>query len=410
MSNYYHRLCQPEHLHEAWKKLSKKKHSRGFDQQTIAKFESDLEGNIRQISKELRSHAFRFTPLLGVLLDKSSGGKRPLRIPAVRDRLVLKALHLLVARKFQKYDLPCSFGYIRRISCADAVKRVRGLAAEGKVWVLEGDISKFFDTVDQSLLMERFLRQIRIRSLEDLVSRALRVEVGNLDAFRPFERELFPLAESGIPQGGVLSPLLANFYLYPFDKAMTAAGFDLVRYADDFVIMCSTENQAHEAYTLAHHILQNELHLTLHPLGGQDSKTKITLYSKGFTFLGLHFQGGLVHPSSKAVNRFRETITKVTDARMGFSLFATLTKLKHVIDGWGHAYYSYDCNEEFKGLDQHIRQEISKYLRCHDFMLSGHLVSGKQMQFLGVPSLEAIRDALQCQQKDPSPGIQARVA
>jgi RNA-directed DNA polymerase len=143
MSNYYRRLCQPEHLHSAWKKLSKKKHSKGFDQQTIAKFESELHRNIREISDQLRSGVFQFTPLLGALRDKPSGGKRPLKIPAVRDRLVLKAVHLLVAHRFERYDLPCSFGYIRKIGCADAVKRVRDLAAEGKVWVLEGDISKF---------------------------------------------------------------------------------------------------------------------------------------------------------------------------------------------------------------------------------------------------------------------------
>jgi RNA-directed DNA polymerase len=239
--------------------------------------------------------------------------------------------------------------------------------------------------------MDRFLRQIRIRSLQNLITSALRVEIGNLDAFVPFERELFPLADSGIPQGGVLSPLLANFYLYPFDKAMTAAGFDLVRYADDFVVMCSTERKAQEAYSLAQRVLQDELHLKLHPLGDRDSKTKITLYSKGFTFLGLHFQGGLVRPNASAVNRFRDAITKVANPEMGFSLLGTLTKLRHMIDGWGNAYYSYDCEKEFAGLDQHIRQEVSGYLRSHDFMASGHLVSGKQMRFLGIPALEAIR-------------------
>ena len=410
MSNYFHRLYQPEHLRRAWKKLKKKKYSQGFDQQTIAEFQQDVQNKIESVSRELRLGTFQFTPLLGVLQDKPSGGKRPLKVPAVRDRLVLKAIHLLIAPRFEKFNLPCSFGYRRGLSCTDAVKRVRDLAAQGKVWVLEGDISKFFDTVDRSLLMERFLRQVRIRSLKSLISRALEVEVGNLDAFRPYERELFPLADSGIPQGGVLSPLLSNFYLYPFDNAMTKANFDLVRYADDFVVMCPTEKQAHEAYTLAHRVLQDELRLTLHPLGSHDSKTKNTLYSKGFTFLGLHFQGGLVRPSSKAVKRFRETITKVTDPQMGFSLFATLNKVKHVIDGWGHAYYSYDSNEEFKGLDQHIRQEMSKYLHSHDFMLAGHLISGKQMRFLGLPSLEAMRDALLSRQTGPPPGMQARVA
>jgi RNA-directed DNA polymerase len=410
MPSYFHSLSKPEHLHRAWKRLSKKKHSRGFDQQTIERFAARLDDNIQEISRDLRSGQFQFTPLLGCLLDKPGGGKRPLKIPAVRDRVVLKAIHILIAHKFRRYDLPCSFGYIRKIGCADAVKRVRDLAADGKVWVLEGDISKFFDTVDRPLLMNRFLREIRVPSLESLISRALRVEIGNLDAFLPFEREMFPLANSGIPQGGVLSPLLANFYLYPFDKAMTDAGFDLVRYADDFVVMCASEQRAREAYFMAQHILGDILHLTLHPLGGQDSKTKITLYSKGFSFLGLHFQGGFVRPTSKAVTRFREKISVVADPRQGYSLFGTLNLLRHMIDGWAHAYSSYDCASEFRSLDQHVRQELSRYLQSHDFMSAGNLVSGKQMQFLGVPALEGIRQRLLDQQVDHAPEKHARVA
>jgi len=410
MMSYFRQLCQIEHLHEAWKKLSKKKHSHGFDQQTIELFGNQLDHNIRQLSQELRSGGFGFRPLLGCLLDKPDGSKRPLKIPAVRDRLVMKAIHLLIAHKFRKYDLPCSFGYIRRLSTADAVKRVKELAHDGKVWVLEGDIARFFDTVDRSLLMSRFLREIRVPSLEDLISRALDLEVGNLEAFSPFEKDMFPRADSGIPQGGVLSPLLANFYLYPFDRAMTDAGFSLVRHADDFVIMCESERRARDAYSLAERVLQADLRLILHPLA-EGSKTRITLYSKGFTFLGLHFQGGQVRPSSKAIGRFRESTSAAADPRQGFSLLATLSKLKHMIDGWAHAYSSYDCLDEFKTLDQHIKQALSQYFRYHGLMREGHLLSGKQMQLLGIPSLENIRQRLSNHQdNDAGHKTYARVA
>jgi RNA-directed DNA polymerase len=390
MLSYFHWLSQVEHLYEAWKKLSKKKHSRGFDQQTIEEFGNQIDHNIRQISRELRSGRFEFTPLLGCLLNKPDGGKRPLKIPAVRDRVVLKAIHILIAHKFRRYDLPCSFGYIRQISTADAVRRVRELAAEGKKWVLEGDISKFFDTVDRSILIDRFLREIRVPSLENLISRAISVEIGNLDAFSPLLKDMFPRADSGIPQGGVLSPLLANFYLYPFDLAMTSAGFDLVRYADDFVVMCPSEGRAHEAYSLAQSVLRDSLHLLLHPLDAEDSKTKITLYSKGFTFLGLHFQGGLVRPSSEAIKKFRERVSTIADPRQRSSLLWTLSSLKHLIDGWAHAYSSYDSLDEFKLLDQYVRQEVSKYMRENGFMPAGHLASSRQMRVLGVPSMESI--------------------
>lgn len=394
MGNYLRQLSAPENLVRAWKKLSKKKHSRGFDEQTIEEFRRDLDRNIREISVELRLGTFEFTPLLGQLHEKPGGGKRPIKIPAVRDRVVLKAVQLLISHRFDKYNLPCSFGYVPGVSTADAVDSVKRLAALGNVWVLEADMSKFFDTVDQTVLMERFVRQIRIRSLESLVRRALQVEVGNLDSFRPEERDMFPSADSGIPQGGVLSPMLANFYLYPFDRGMSDAGFSLVRYADDFVVMCVSEDQARSAYDLAKRILEDNLRLKLHALGDESSKTRITLYSKGFTFLGLHFQGGLITPGSKSVKKFKERISAITDHRQGQNLLRTLTSLKNTIDGWGHAYQMYDSSETFRGLDAHVREQLANYLRANGLLGKGHVIGNHQRRFLGVPSLEGIQQRM----------------
>lgn len=261
MSNYFRRLSSPEKLHEAWKKLSKKKHSKGFDEQTIADFRADLDRNIHAISVELRAGSFEFTPLWGVLNEKAGGGKRPLKIPAVRDRVVLKAVQLSIEKRFDRYNLDCSYGYVKGRTVGDAIDRVGELAAAGNNWVLEADMKRFFDTVDQDLLMQRFIKQIRIRSIEELVRKALKVEVGNLSLFRPEDQELFPAADSGIPQGGVLSPMLANFYLHPFDRAMSDAKFNLIRYADDFVVMCRSESEARAAFSLAMKVLNSDLRL-----------------------------------------------------------------------------------------------------------------------------------------------------
>jgi RNA-directed DNA polymerase len=390
MANYLRQLSAPENLRKAWNKLSKKKHSHGFDEQTIEEFKRDIDHNLHQISTELRSGTFEFTPLLGRLHEKPGGGKRPIKIPAVRDRVVAKAIQLQISHKFEKYNLPCSFGYIPGVRVADAVEQVKHLAASGNVWVLEADMSKFFDKVDQTLLMDRFIKQIRIHSLEDLIRRALQIEVGNLDSFRPDEREMFPLGDSGIPQGGVLSPMLANFYLYPFDKGMSEAGFNLVRYADDFVVMCSSESQARSAYDLAKRILEKDLRLTLHPLAEESSKTRITLYSKGFTFLGLHFQGGRTTPGSKSVKKFKEKISAITDHRQGQNLLKTLTSLKNTIVGWGQAYQLYDSLGTFQGLDVFIREQLSNYLRVNGLLGKGHILGNHQRRFLGIPSLEGI--------------------
>ena len=391
MANYLRQLSDRENLLRAWKKLSKKKHSRGFDKQTIEEFRRDLEQEIRKISGELRSGTFEFTPLLGRLPNKPGGGKRPIKIPTVRDRVVAKTIQLLISHKFDKFNLPCSFGYVPRVRIADAVERVKGLAASGNIWVLEADMSRFFDTVNQPMLMDRFVRQIRVRSLEDLVRRALKVEVGNLDSFRPDERELFPLADSGIPQGGVLSPMLANFYLYPFDKKMSGAGYNLVRYADDFVVMCATEEQARSAYVLAKRVLEEDLCLRLHVLGEDGSKTRITHYSKGFTFLGLHFQGGKITPGSNSLKKFKEKISMVTDHRQGQNLLNTLTSLKNRIEGWGHAYKAYDSLSAFQTLDAFIRERLADYLRANGLLGRGQNLGNKQQRFLGIPSLEGIQ-------------------
>jgi RNA-directed DNA polymerase len=394
MANYLRQLSKPENLLRAWKKLSKKKHSHGFDEQTIEEFKRDLDQNIRKISEELRSGVFEFTPLLGRLHEKPGAGLRPIKIPAVRDRVVAKAIQLLISHRFGRYNLPCSFGYVPGVRTADAVERVKQLASSGNVWVLEADVSKFFDTVDQEDLMARFVRQIRVRSLEDLVRRALKIEVGNLDSFRPEDRKMFPLADSGIPQGGVLSPMLANFYLYPFDKRMSDARFDLVRYADDFVVMCPSEERARAAYGLAKNILEDNLRLKLHPLGDQNSKTRITLYSKGFTFLGLQFQGGRITPGSNSVKKFKEKISAITDHRQGQNLLKTLTSLRNTIDGWGNAYHMYDSLETFQGLDAFIREQVANYLRAYGLLGKGHILGNRQRRFLGIPSLEGIRQRM----------------
>lgn len=391
MASYLRRLSSPEHLQRAWKKLSKKKHSRGYDDQTIEQFKQNLDENIRQISTELRSGEFEFTPLLGRLMEKQGGGKRPIKIPAVRDRVVLKAIQLLIDRRFDEYNLPCSFGYVHGVSVRDAVEHIKRLAESGNAWVLEADISKFFDQVDRKLLMDNFVRRIGIRSLKDLVRRALQVEVGNLDSFRPDERAMFPAGDSGIPQGGVLSPMLANFYLYPFDKNMLGEGFNLVRYADDFVVLCESEKQAKAAYKLAREILEGELNLTLHPLGGTDSKTQIRLYSKGFTFLGLQFQGGRTIPGSKSVKRFKEKISALTRNQQGHNLLKTLSSLKNTIEGWGNAYQMYDSSDTFQILDTYIRDRLAEYLRANGLLGKGHVLGYRQKKFLGVPSLEGIQ-------------------
>lgn len=380
-------LCKLSHLLRAWQKIAKRnRRSHGLDQVTIEAFQDNLQQHLQEISSQLGSGTYRFSPARGALVPKGDGGRRPIKVPAVRDRVVLKAIQLLIENRFSAFNLDCSFGYVKGRNVRDAIERVERLAKEGYATVLEADIRSFFDTVDRDLLIKRFIGRIRFRSLVGLVEEALRAEVGNLEMFTDEERGLFPGAESGIPQGGVLSPMLANFYLYPFDKAMTDAGFRVIRYADDFVVMCKTQQEANDAWNLARKILEDELRLELHPLGGPQSKTRIQPFNKGVEFLGVRFGGNRVLPCDKVVEKFRKRVKAILSNK-DLSLLATLRRLSNTIVGWGQFYADLDVQQLYSELDPFILRELSTYFRQHQFLFQGRNLSNRQRKLLGIPAL-----------------------
>jgi group II intron reverse transcriptase/maturase len=382
-------LSSVRHLLYAWKQISKRNvRSHGLDRVTIEEFRDNLHRNLDEISQQIKSGSYRFTPARGWLAPKpGSAQKRPIKIPAVRDRVVLKAIALLVGARFDRYNLNCSFGYIKNRGVKDAIYRVRKLANEGHGVVLEADIHKFFDEVDHGILFPKFIREIRRPSLTPLIQDALHMEVGNLDAFSDEDKQLFPAADSGIPQGGVLSPMLANFYLYPFDKAMSEAGFNLVRYADDFVVMCKTEKEAQAAYGLAKRVLEQKLHLQLHALGGPSGKTRILRFNKGLKFLGMSFAAGKIAPSETVINKFKQGVHCILHPPGTCSLLNTLTTLRNTIVGWGQCYRDFDIAQLYSDLDSYMRTEVTGYLHRHEFLLQGRNVSRKQIRLLGIPEL-----------------------
>lgn len=392
MPSYYSRLCSPRHLFAAWKDISKSnRFSKGFDERTIKEFSDHLGEEISVLSRELRERTFAFTPARGVLAEKAGGKKRPIKVPAVRDRVVLTGIKQLISTRFEVFDLDCSFGYIKNRNVGDAIDKVIQLASDGRKYVLEADIKSFFDSVDQVLLLDMFTKEIRATSLRVLVEQAIRVEVGNLDSFAPYDRAMFPAPESGIPQGGVLSPMLANFYLHKFDSAMTNKGFNLVRYADDFVVLCNTRPEAVEAYKLCLEILEGQLKLRMHHLDEPSAKTKITHYNDGFSFLGIKFEHGKILPDDKVVNRFKEKVSILTDPTSPGTILGSLVRLSNVIKGWGNAFARYDTEQLFQNLDAFIRESISVFLRHHGFYRGHHSLGKSHVKALGIPILSNLR-------------------
>jgi len=391
MPSVYERLCRPKTLRKAWNRLNKSnKHSHGIDQETIQAFKDHLDENVERISKRLKAGTYTFSSLRAKKIPKDGGGIRILRIAAVRDRVVLTALKNLIGPRFTRFDRPCSHGYIRGRSRFTAVATIREQASRGQRWVLEADIKKFFDEVPRPALKEKFIKEIRIASITPLVEQAIDMEVGNLESFDTSEKA-FLVAESGIPQGGVLSPMLANFYLHEFDVAMENAKFNLVRYADDFVVLCSSKVEAERAYCLCLEVLEGRLGLKIHHLGDPGKKTNIFPFSQGFTFLGLEFRGERCVPARKAVERFKLRITEILNPAGEESLLRALTALRNTIMGWGDAFRPYHSTETFQEMDEFIREALTLYFRGRGFLAAHKALSRKDVRFVGIPSLPRIK-------------------
>jgi hypothetical protein len=265
--------------------------------------------------------------------------------------------------------------------------------------VLEADIEKFFDTVNQELLIQDFTKQIRATSLLPLLNQAVRVEVGNLKSFQPFDRALFPAPDSGIPQGGVLSPMLANFYLRQFDSEMTDRGFNLVRYADDFVVMCKSNAEANEAYKASIELLEGRLKLRMHHVDEREMKTRITNYYEGFTFLGIQFEKGKLYPSAKVVARLKDKIERITQPHPHYPILNSLVSLRNTLEGWGNAFKGYDVQLIFQDIDKAVQSSLTKMLRFHDLFRRDVTLGQYHMKILGIPSLIRF---LQSRESNPS--------
>jgi RNA-directed DNA polymerase len=373
-------------LHRAWSEIGKNPLSFGIDNVSIEAFRSGLDLELARIRSDLIGKTYKFQMLRGVPIPKPGTEKiRPIQVPAVRDRVVAKALALLIGPDLKKFDHPFSFGYRTGLSRNNAIAAIHKAAAVGLTWVLEADITNFFGEVNNLLLFEKLFKVVGKPSIKNLIIQAVVNEIGNRDQIVPKHRGSFPQAGEGIPQGAILSPMLANFYLSSFDAEMEKRGFQMVRYADDFVVMCADQMQATKAYTFAKEYLCAELKLEMHELGSP--KTRIVEYQSGFTFLGYEIRQGKHYPSQQSIKKVLDKVDKAFEHPKGKALFPIVIKITQSLSVWRATYKDAELGDAAHRINTRVANCVTEFLRLNGFTHDGRTVTKRQLLILGIPSI-----------------------
>jgi group II intron reverse transcriptase/maturase len=342
-----------ELMQKAFKRVRKNRGAAGVDKQSIEMFESNLDANLDALMRALKGRTFRPLPLLRRFIAKGRGKLRPLGVPVVRDRTAQAVLWALLAPIFERLFHESSHGFRPGRSCHTAMTELMGYIRNGYKWIVEADIQSFFDEISHKLIMSMVAAEVADGNILNLVRAFLQAGVMEGTVLKPTRR--------GTPQGGVISPLLANIVLNHLDWTLHAHGFKFVRYADDFVVVCKTRQQAEKALELIRRVIQSELELRLHP-----DKTRIVPVRERFDFLGYRITPYTVRMGRKAEDRFKDKIREIT--RRSHNLDAeVIGKLNVVIRGTVNYFYtSFTTNlAQFNELDRWIRRRIRcmKYKR-----------------------------------------------
>lgn len=344
-----------ENLSAAAKQVMRNKGAAGVDRVGTEDYQRRLEKNLEGIRNELREGKYRPMAVKRVMIPKGQGKMRPLGIPTVKDRIVQTAVRQVIEPIFEKEFLPVSYGFRPKRGCKQALKEVDSLMRDGYVWVIDADIKGYFDSIPHDKLMKEVRKKIADGRVLEMIEQFLNQEVcDGMEEWTP---------EEGTPQGAVISPVLANIYLHPLDQQMTDEGFRMVRYADDFVILCRRQEEAIKAMAqVTKWIRDAGLELS-------DEKTRIVdMRQEGewVEFLGYHFEvkkGRILHwPRKKSIKKMRDAIRERTKRCNGYGLKTIIHDVNEIIRGW-FGYYKQSHWPTFERQDQWIRMRLRSILR-----------------------------------------------
>jgi len=367
-------------LHDAFKAVRRNRGAAGIDKVSLKQFEANLAENLQALERDLKDGSFQPRPLRRHYIPKEPGKFRPLGIPAVRDRVAQEVVRRLLHPIFERLFHHASFGFRPKRNCHLALEQVLKFHDEGYWIVLDADIAGFFDNLPHSVIMKAVAAQVADGNILRLVEKFLRCGVMEEGVFKP--------TTVGTPQGGVISPLLANIVLNHLDWRLQERGFRFVRYADDFVVLCQTHAQAEEALALVTQTL-TELGLSL-----SAEKTRITTYGKGYSFLGFVLSSRSRRMRDKSQRKFQDKIRDLTVRSRNLDA-QVMVKLNQVIRGTAHYFATrwFTGRRVFRELDSWIRRRVRcmkyKRFRYHD----NRRWRVKQAERLGLLRLESFCQA-----------------
>ena len=323
----------------------------GVDGQSLKRFAAQEELYLAELATGLRADSYHPQPVKRVDIPKGDGKTRPLGIPTVKDRVVQTAVKFVLEPIFEATFCPTSYGFRPGLGCRDALREVARLIGEGFTVVVDADLQSYFDTIPHERLMQRVEERISDGRILDLLRSWLAQDI-----MRGMERWT---PTQGTPQGAVISPLLANIYLHPLDARMAALGYRMVRYADDFVVLCKSREEA-EAALAEVRAFVNDNGLRLHP-----DKTHVgdcRQIGEGFDFLGYRLEAGRRLVRKKSLTRLKDNIRQKTKRTRGDSLACVIADLNRTLRGW-FGYFKHANPHIFIRIDKMIRRRLRSFLR-----------------------------------------------